>query len=309
MKTPVLSITPLLAALSFGAFAADSFPTPERVSVQAIVTVRPVAGQPSQTLHTGDLTVIENKTNVPVTQLERLSGDLAGMQLFIFLDDSTRSSSLGTQLPELKKFVAALPPSTQVAIGYMRNGSYSLAQAFTADHAKAANALRLPISVPGENGSPYFALSDLVKRWPSQEPAIRRTVLMLTDGVDRYYATNSIIDDPYLDTAVHQASQRGINVYSIYLRGAGFYGRGLWSTNVAQSRLMQVSDRTGGFAYFQDLTDPVSIRPFLNDFDDRMAHQYRVTFEAAREKGSQPVKFQTEVPGWKVEGPTQIYLK
>src|SRR5271155_5824910 len=97
-------------------------------------------------------------------------------------------------------------------------------------------------------------------------------------------------------------------VYSIYLRGAGD-GWSDWRTNFAQSRLIDVSEETGGFAYFQGFTDPVSISPFLNDFQDRLASQYQVTIEAFGEKGVQPVKLRTELPGLKIQGPSHIYVR
>jgi hypothetical protein len=98
-------------------------------------------------------------------------------------------------------------------------------------------------------------------------------------------------------------------VYSIYLRGAGVYGRGGWTTNFAQSRLIEVSENTGGHAYFQDFTDPVSISPFLTDFQDRLENQYKVTIEDVNGKGVQPVKVRSEVPGLKIEAPTHIYAR
>ncbi|MGA2882994.1 MAG: hypothetical protein ABSG13_28945 [Bryobacteraceae bacterium] len=131
---------------------------------------------------------------------------------------------------------------------------------------------------------------------------------MLTDGVDRYYGT-SIVDDPYVDEAIHSVLKDGVMVYSIYLRGAGLYGRSDWDTNFAQSRLMDVSDETGGHAYFQDFTDPVSISPFLRDFQDRLNNQYRVTIQALNDKGVQPVKVRTELPGTKIQGPTHVYVR
>jgi len=279
------------------------------VPAQMVVTVRPAqAGGLPARLEAGDLTVLQGKTPDPVVRLERLAGSLANMQLFVLLDDSTRSSSLGLQLPELKSFLESLPSTTQVAVGYMRNGSFALAQSFTADRQKAANSLRLPLAIPGENGSPYFALSDLVKHWPSKETTDRRAVLMLTDGVDRYYST-AIEDDPYVDAAIHDALKGGVVVYSIYLRGAGLYGRNSWATTMAQSRLIEVSENTGGCAYFQDLTAPVTIGPFLNDFQGRLDNQYRVTIEALNQKGVQPVKLRTELPGLKINGPTHIYVR
>jgi hypothetical protein len=286
-------------------------PNTEGVPAQMVITVLPSpGGNRPQSLEAGDVTVVQGKTPAPVVRLQRLAGDLAAMQLFVFLDDSTRSSSLGTQLPELKTFLESLPATTEVAVGYMRNGTFALAQSFTADHQKAANALRLPSAIPGENGSPYFALSDLVKHWPSKQSTGRRAVLMLTDGVDRYYDTANM-DDPYVDAATHDALKEGVMVYSIYLRGAGFYGRSGWVTNFAQSRLIDVSEETGGYAYFQGFTDPVSISPFLKDFQDRLDNQYRVTLGALNDndKGVQPVKLRTELPGLKIQSPTHIYVR
>jgi len=286
-----------------------TIPNATGVPAQMVITVRPAhGGSRPASLKAGDLMVLRGSTPEPVVRLQRLAGDLADLQLFVFLDDSTRSSSLGIQFPELKTFLESLPPTTQVAVGYMQNGTFAMAQAFTADRQKAVSALRLPMAIPGENGSPYFALSDLVKHWPSKQSTGRRAVLMLTDGVDRYYSA-AIMDDPYVDAAIHDALKDGVMVYSIYLRGAGLYGRSDWVTTVAQSRLIEVSQETGGYAYFQDFTDPVTIWPFLNDFQDRLENQYRVTIEALNEKGVQPVKLRTELPSLKIQGPTHIYVR
>ena len=135
-----------------------------------------------------------------------------------------------------------------------------------------------------------------VTHWPSKEAAGRRAVLVLTDGVDRYYDAQ-IVEDPYVDTAIRDALMNHIPVYSIYLRGAGFYGRGGWVTTIAQSRLIQVSQETGGYAYFEDFNDPVTIAPFLSDLQDRLDHQYQLTFKALSGHGMQPVKLRTECPG------------
>jgi hypothetical protein len=286
-----------------------SIPNATDVPTQMVITARPArGGGPPVNVGAADLRILRGNTRIPIIRLQRLAGDLADMQLFVLLDDSTRSSSLGIQLPDLKTFLEALPATTQVAVGYMRNGTFALAQAFTGDHQQAANALRLPMAMAGENGSPYFVLSDLAKHWPSKEPTDRRAVLMLTDGVDRY-SPSMITEDPYVDASIQDALKEGVTVYSIYLRGAGLFGRGGWATDFAQSHLLDVSQETGGHAYFQDLGDPVSIAPFLSDFQDRMANQYKVTIEPSTRKGVQPVKLRTELPGVKIEGPTHVYVR
>jgi hypothetical protein len=311
MNTQRGLVAGMIAVAALAALPGISAPMPNAVSVPAeiVITVRLAPnGSPSENLEARDLTVSQGNDRVSVTSLQRLEGDLAGMQLFIFLDDSTGSSSLGAHLPELKAFLGTLPTSTQTAVGYMRNGTFALAQSFTTDRQQAASALRLPNAMPGENGSPYFALTDLVKHWPSKESTGRRAVLMLTDGVDRYYGT-SIEDDPYVDAASHEALKEGVTVYSIYLRGAGVYGQSDWVTNVAQSRLEKVSEETGGSAYFEGFRDPVTISPFLNDFHDRLESQYKVTVEALNHKGVQPVKVRTELPRLKIDGPTRICVQ
>ena len=305
-KTMKFRQSVMMAMMAVGVSCAATIPNAQETEI--VVTLRAASGHGEpKLLEAGDIKVEVSGTSTPVVGLKRLSGNLADTQLFVLLDDSTRSSSLGTQLPELKRFIESLPATTQIAVGYMRNGTFGMVQTFTADHQKAADALRLPMGIPGGNASPYFALADLAKHWPSKEPADRRAVLMLTDGVDRYYG-NSIEDDPYVDEAIHDTLKNRVMVYSIYLRGAGFYGRGAWSTDFAQSRLMDVSDETGGHAYFEDFTDPVSISPFLKDFEERLSNQYQITIQALNGKGIQPIKVRTELPGVKIQAPKRVYV-
>jgi hypothetical protein len=184
MKLSLIMVATLLGASS-EMWAAGTPPPANHM----VITVRPThhGGEVPNELRAADLTVMQVNIATPVLRVQRLTGDLGDMQLFVLMDDSTRTSSLGLQMPALKTFLQSLPATTQVAIGYLHNGTSALAQAFTADHQKAADALRLPAAIPGVNGSPYFGLSDLVKNWPSEEPTHRRGVLIMTNGVDRNY--------------------------------------------------------------------------------------------------------------------------
>ncbi|HUB82812.1 MAG TPA: hypothetical protein VMB03_28635 [Bryobacteraceae bacterium] len=300
------AVTALALAAALPAFSAS---LPDITgSPQIVVTVLPGAGgiRPDN-LAAGDVNVLLDKTPAPVVRMQKLTGDLADMQLFLLLDDSSRSGSLGVHFKELKQFIDSLPATTQVGLGYMRNGTFSLSQNFTSDHQKVAAALRLPMALPGANASPYFCLSELIKHWPSSEPTGRRAVLMLTNGVDPYYGTPDL-NDPYVTASIHDAARRGVMVYTIYLGGAGRYGRGGFPRATGQSYLIQVAEETGGYAYFEDFRDPVDIAPFLSDLRDRLEHQYQVTIGAVSEKGFVSAKLHTESKGVKVVGPKTVYV-
>ncbi len=199
-------------------------------------------------------------------------------QIAVLIDDGLRES-VGTQLSDLKHWVGNLPAGTQVYIGYMRDGGVYPAQAFTTDHEAAANAFRLPSGIAGINASPYFCLSAFVKQWPAQGPGAR-FVMMITDGVDPYNGSTSIMnqDSPYVDAAIHDAQNAGVSVSSIYFGNAGIGGG---SANFSgQSYLAQTSEGTGGVAYYEGRGNPVSMSPYLKQFDHAVKETYVATFQA-----------------------------
>src|SRR5262249_6242756 len=134
---------------------------------------------------------------------------------------------------DLKSFINAQPPSTVIGVGYMSNAGVNIAQNFTADHDLAVKAVRLPRSAFSTMDSPYLSLISLVKGWPQQK--VRRSVLMVTDGIDRlrgeqpqasrlgpnfgtvYHSMPTISTDA---TAASENSQRSnVTVYSLYAVG------------------------------------------------------------------------------------------
>jgi len=305
-NTIKFALAGFLAFVSAGSsYAAD--PSPASHVAQVVVTAQGEQKKTTPTLDRGDVLIFQGKQRAEVTDLMPLKGQ-SKTQLFIYIDDSLRSSALGTQIPTLKQFVQQLPESTEVAIGYMRNGGFALTQGFTTDHAKAAETIRLPVSTPGLNGSPYFALSYLVKHWPSQEQTDRRAVLMLTDGVDRYYTSFST-DNPYVQAAEKDAQKAGVLVYSIYMQDAGAYPGTTLGVTIGQSLLTQVTEATGGHAYFEGLSSPVSLTPYLDQFSNALQNQYKVTFVARDTAGALPLKLRTELPGVKLTGPRAAYIQ
>jgi hypothetical protein len=254
-----------------------------------------------------DVMVREGHDRDQVTDWVPAQGENAGLELFILLDDGS-NASLGSQLEDLGKFIKAQPASTKVAVAYMQNGTAKVQQNLTSDHALAAQSLRLPMGVSGIDGSPYFSLSDLIKHWP--ESSTRREVLMVSDGIDRYYGGGDP-EDPYLSAAIEDAQRAGIVVYAIYTPGVGHFGHSYWRTYWGQIYLSRLADETGGESYYIGLTGPpVSFDPFLDDVQHHLAHQYFLTFipKAQKKSGWQPVKVATEVSNAELVAPAKVYV-
>jgi len=173
------------------------------------------------------------------------------------------------------------------------------------------------MGLAGASASPYFCLSDFVKNWPSnaenqsgassQQPTHKaRIVLMITNGVDPYNGSTSILnqDSPYVASAITDAQRAGVPVYSIYYGDTGFRrGRGSFS---GQSYLLQVAQGTGGTTYYQGTGNPVSLIPFLKQFQNALAETYVATFPVDANKKLVSLKLSTTLPRTKVNAPQQV---
>ncbi len=115
-----------------------------------------------------------------------------GSQIAILIDDGLRFT-FGSQLKEFADFINALPPGTNVLVGYMQNGMVRGMNTFTANHEAAAATLRLPTGISSINGSPYFTISEFVKHWPSNQRGAR-FVLMITNGIDPYNGRPTVMN-------------------------------------------------------------------------------------------------------------------
>jgi VWFA-related protein len=277
----------------------------ETSTARAIVTATSKSAEDVTTVPRQSISVFENRKLQDVTGWVPLRGERSGLQLVLLLDDSSRGS-LALQLNDLRSFLVGLPPSAQVAIGYMRNGTPNLTQAFTNDHAQAAKSLRLPMGTPGINGSPYFCLSDLVKHWPGSDSHVRREVIMVTDGTDRYSGGRFDPDNPYVQAATSDAQRAGVIVYSIYYRGAGRFDQSRQVTDGGQNYLTQISDSTGGQVYLEGFGNPVSFTPFLSDIQRKLQNQYELSFISTAKPGLQSIRVKTSQPNTTLKWPSRV---
>jgi hypothetical protein len=270
-----------------------------------VVTVEAHHGTDVPKIKREDVTVQLGHDRAQVTDWIPLQGDRAALQFFMLIDDAA-DTSLGSQLEDLRRFIRSQPETTAIGIGYMRNGAVDIVQDLTTNHDQAAKSLRLPLGNVGAMASPYLSLADLIKRWP--ETQVRREVLMISDGIDRFGGTGP--GNPYVQSAIEQAQRAGVIVYAIYATGIGHFAHSFWRLNWGQNYLSEVASETGGEAYFLGFETPVSFAPYLDDLTRRLNNQYLLVFLAKSEKKPrlQSVKLRTEVPNAELVAASKVYV-
>ena len=196
------------------------------------------------------------------------------LSLAILIDESL-DSEVASQWGEVKQFIESLPPTTLVAVGYASNGTVRVAQDFTADHALAAKALRIPLGTPAAYSSPYLSVIDWMKRWPSTGDP--RSLLLISSGID-YFRGNFGPIYPDVDTAISIAEKGNINLWSIYSPDSGHRGRSFFLVNTAQNNLSKLSVESGGESYYLGTSAPVSFKPYLDELQVHLSNQYLLSF-------------------------------
>jgi hypothetical protein len=221
-------------------------------------------------------------------------------------------------LGDIRDFINAQPASTLVGVAYMSNATIQITQNFTADHALAAKAVRLPRGNLSAMDSPYLSLMSLVKGWPQQK--VRREVLMITDGIDRLRGDSSSPSQipartpagavptrgintmpsisPDADTASRNSQRYGVIVHSIYATGAGRPGRNAWEAQLGQSGVAKIADESAGEYFALGTQNAVSFKPFLERLQKIFDNQYYLVFQAVpgKKDGLERVSVSTEVP-------------
>jgi hypothetical protein len=287
--------TALLVFLSSSATAGEPGPVTMTVTAVGNKNVPPPA------VKRDDVQLFQGKERRQVANWRR------GETLFlaILIDDSLDSSFAG-QFSDLKAFIMAQPKTTFIAVAYARNGTAMLGQDFTTDHTLAAKALRIPIG-GGAFSSPYLALQDLTKRWPSTGE--RRSILLFSSGID-YFRGGSQLLNPDLDTTIEHAQKQNINVWTIYAPDAGRRGRRFFRASNAQSNLVKLSEDTGAESYSLGFGAPVTIKPYLDEIRDHLNNQYLLTFAGSGGKKGrfERVRLATELPKVKFMTPSAVFL-
>jgi hypothetical protein len=197
------------------------------------------------------------------------------LYLAILIDDSLDSRVAG-EWGYLREFIMAQPPSTSIMIGYISDNGTRVLQDFTPNHELAAKALRIPIGLGSIGSSPYLSTIDLLKRWPKTGP--RRSVILITSGIDFFRGTGFGPFYPDLDPLISRAERQNTNIWTIYYPSASHRGRSFFLANNAQNNLDKLSQDTGAESYFLGTEIPVSIKPYLDEIGGHLNNQYLLTF-------------------------------
>jgi hypothetical protein len=231
-----------------------------------------------------------------------------GDQLYmaILIDDSLDTVA-GGQWDYLKEFINAQPPTTYMAVGYLRDNVTQVAQDFTQDHALVTKAIRLPIGMGALGSSPYLSIMDMLKRWPNTGP--RRSILLISSGIDSFRGPFFGAWYPDLDSVIQRAEKQNTNIWSIYFPSSGHRGHSFYLVNYAQNNMDKMAEDTGAESFFL-IGAPVSIKPYLDEITAHLNNQYLLTFAGnGGKKGKfQNVRVKTELPDVEFFTPAAVFL-
>lgn len=259
------------------------------------VTIR-VKGRvaPESELRPVDFTISEDGEPQTILSIRAL-GTNAPINLIVLIQDDV-VSSVSLEMKPLAQFIRSLPRGSRVSIGYLRTGSLQIRQKFTADLEKASRTLRPPLGfATAAPFNPYVEIVDALKRFDSQ-PAGRRAILLVSDGVDVSRGFESSFQSVDLERAITEAQRRAVAVYAFFAPTVNAANSFNLIPN-GQSSLQKLADQTGGHAFFQGLSAPTSFDPFLRELNRTLDQQIALTYLSTHpKKGFHRVKITSLTP-------------
>lgn len=230
-------------------------------------------------LNADDFVVREDKRPQQIISVKRASE--APTILAVLIQDDL-VSRVNNELNSIKEFIRRMPDGSRVMTAYVTSGTLQVTQDFTTDRERAAASLRVLRS--NESGSPYNPYVEVVealRRFDSQ-PAGRRLILLVSDGLDTSHGFRSAspMHSPDLDRAIAEAQRRSVAVFSIYAPTVGLARVRGMEVNFGQGSLIRLADETGGEAFMSG-TDFVTFDPYFKELNDVLALQWLVTYRSS----------------------------
>src|ERR1041385_8314494 len=199
------------------------------------------------------------------------------LTLAILLQDDL-DPSVSVEARNIAAFIRNQPGNTRVMVGYIRSGSLDVRRKFTVDLQRAADSVRSPQGLASSSPfNPFVEVIEALKRFDSQ-PLGRRAMLLVSDGLDISRGLDGSFPTQSVDLqrAITEAQRRSFAIYSIFVPSAAS-GVGSLSLN-GQSCLDRLSNDTGGRAFFQGTSAPVSFQPFLTQIASLLDRQVALTY-------------------------------
>lgn len=200
----------------------------------------------------------------------------------LFQDDL--ASSVSVEARAIAEFIRNQPGGTRVMIGYIHQGSLEVRRKFTNDLERVAQGVRPPLSLASASPfNPYVEIIEGLRRFDSQ-PLGRRAMIVISDGLDVSRGLDSSNPGQSLDLqrAITEAQRRSVAIYSIFVPSLVSSGQNL-NLN-GQSCLERLSSETGGRAFFQGTSAPVSFDPFLKEMNSLFEKQIALTYLSTHPK-------------------------
>ncbi|MET0753435.1 MAG: hypothetical protein ABWZ66_08680 [Pyrinomonadaceae bacterium] len=264
--------------------------------------------QTEEFIEAGDIIVKEDGDEQTILSIRSVSNNPLSIAVLI-QDDLSANANL--QLKNIADFIRGLPKGSRVLVGYLRGGSIQIRQKFTEDLEKAANSLRIVLGSGAGASSPYVGVEEALGRFDAL-PSGRRAVLLVSDGLDtssgagNFASTQSL----ELERAILKAQRKSVAVYTFY-NAATFTENGNKQLILdAQSALQRLSEETGGKAFFQGTSSPISFDRFFTDLNLALSRQFALTYLSTHmKKGYHKVQVLSSSPEVKIEHPKGYYYR
>jgi len=264
--------------------------------------------QAGEIVEAGDISVKEDGDVQEILSIRSVSN--APISLAVLIQDDL-SPNANLQLESIKEFIRQMPKGSRVMVAYLRGGSIQVRQKFTDDLEKAAKSLRIVLGSAGIASSPYVGVEEALGRFDAL-PAGRRAVLLVSDGLDISSASGNFTSTQSLelDRAILKAQRKSVAIYSFYNAATLTQGGNSQLVLGAQGALKRLSEETGGRAYFQGATSPLSFDPFFTDLNLALSRQFALTYLSTHmKKGYHKVQVLSTNPDIKIEHPNGYYYR
>jgi VWFA-related protein len=249
--------------------------------VTILVTVHPHDEQSraqADKLEAGDFRVREEGRVQQIISAKRAAGEPTILAVLLQDDLVTR---VNNEIAGIKEFIRRLPDGSRVMTGYLTAGSLRTTQEFTRDRERAAESLRIVVgSSSASPFNPYIPLIEALKQFDSQ-PAGRRIVLFVSDGLDvsRGFRSASPMLSLDLDRAIKEAQRRRVSVFSFFAPSVGLTSVNHLAVNFGQGSLNRLADETGGEAFLTG-RDFVTFAPYFRELNELMGRQWLITYRS-----------------------------